>query len=116
MPKRRDHGAGTISYDEKPKRWFYYLPRDEMGVRQRVSGKTKADVLAKAEELKAKRAQGLDLDTKQPTIEQFSEVWLRDAVKRTRRASTHASYAQIFRLYINPKIGKITICVTSATP
>lgn len=109
MPKRRDHGAGTISYDEKRKRWFYYLPRDEMGVRQRVSGKTKADVLAKAEELKAKRAQGLDLDTKQPTIEQFSEVWLRDAVKRTRRASTHASYAQIFRLYINPKIGKIRL-------
>jgi hypothetical protein len=45
-----------------------------MGNRQRISGKTKAEVLAKAEELKAKRAQGLDLDTKQPTIAQFSEI------------------------------------------
>jgi integrase len=109
MPKRRDHGEGTISYDEKRKRWFYYLPRDEMGHRQRVSGKTKAEVLAKAEELKAKRAQGLDLDTKQPTVEQFSEVWLRDVVKRTRRPSTHASYEQMFRLYINPKLGKLRV-------
>jgi integrase len=109
MPKRRDHGEGTISYDEKRKRWFYYLPRDEMGNRQRVSGKTKAEVLAKAEELKAKRAQGLDLDTKQPTIEQFSEIWLRDVVKRTRRPSTHASYEQMFRLYINPKLGKLRL-------
>jgi hypothetical protein len=55
-------------------------------------------VLAKAEELKAKRAQGLDLDARQPTVEQFSEVWLRDVVKRTRRASTHDGYEQMFRL------------------
>jgi len=109
MPKRRDHGEGTVSYDEKRKRWFYYLPRNEMGVRQRVSGKTKAEVLTKAEELKAKRAQGLDLDTKQPTIEQFSEIWLRDVVKRTRRSSTQANYEQMFRLYINPKIGKLRL-------
>lgn len=109
MPKRRARGEGTLSYDEARKRWFYYLPPDEMGVRQRVSGKTQAEALAKAEELKAKRAQGLDLDTKQPTIQQFGETWLRDVVKRTRRASTHASYEQMFRLYINPKIGKIRL-------
>jgi integrase len=109
MPKRRAHGEGTLSYDEKRKRWFYYLPRDEMGARQRISGKTRAEVLAKAEQLKAKRSQGLDLDAKQPTIEQFSEVWLRDVVKRTRRASTHASYQQMFDLYINPRIGKIRL-------
>lgn len=109
MPKRRDHGEGTLSYDEKRKRWFYYLPRDEMGRRQRVSSKTKAEVLAKAEELKAKRSQGLDLDAKQPTIEQFGEVWLRDVVKRTRRESTHAGYGQMFNLYINPKIGKVRL-------
>ncbi|MEI6779203.1 MAG: tyrosine-type recombinase/integrase, partial [Chloroflexales bacterium] len=109
MPKRRAHGEGTLSYDAKRKRWFYYLPRDETGARQRISGKTRAEVLAKAEELKAKRAQGLDLDAKQPTIEQFSEVWLRDVVKRTRRASTHDSYEQMFRLYINPRLGKIRL-------
>jgi integrase len=109
MPKRRAHGEGTLSYDEKRKRWFYYLPRDETGARQRISGKTRAEVLAKAEELKAKRAQGLDLDAKQPTIEQFSEVWLRDVVKRTRRTSTHAGYTQMFQLYINPRLGKIRL-------
>lgn len=109
MPKRRDPGDGSLFYDEERKRWFYYLPRDDMGRRQRVSGKTKAEVLAKAEELKAKRAQGLDLDTKQPTIEQFGEVWLRDVVKRTRRPSTYASYEQMVRLSINPRIGKIRL-------
>jgi len=109
MPKRREPGDGSLFYDEARKRWFYYLPRDEMGKRPRVSGKTKAEVLAKAEELKGKRAQGIDLDTKQPTIEQFSEVWLRDVVKRTRRASTYASYAQMFRLYINPKLGTMRL-------
>lgn len=109
MPKRRAHGEGTLSYDETRKRWFYYLPRDETGARQRVSGKTRAEVLAKAEALKSKRAQGLALDAKQPTIEQFSEVWLRDVVQRTRRASTHDSYEQMFRLYINPRLGKIRL-------
>lgn len=109
MPKRREPGDGSLFYDEERKRWIYYLPRDEMGKRPRVSGKTKAEVLAKAEEIKAKRAQGLDLDAKQPTIEQFSEVWLRDVVKRTRRASTYASYEQMFRLYINPKLGTIRL-------
>lgn len=109
MPKRREPGDGSLFYDEERKRWIYYLPRDEMGKRPRVSGKTKAEVLAKAEEIKAKRAQGLNLDAKQPTIEQFSEVWLRDVVKRTRRASTYASYAQMFRLYINPKLGTIRL-------
>lgn len=109
MPKRREPGDGSLFYDEERKRWIYYLPRDEMGKRPRVSGKTKAEVLAKAEEIKAKRAQGLDLDAKQPTIEQFSEVWLRDVVKRTRRPSTYASYEQMFRLYINPKLGTIRL-------
>lgn len=109
MPKRREPGEGSLFYDEERQRWIYYLPRDEMGKRPRVSGKTKAEVLAKAEEIKAKRAQGLDLDTKQPTIEQFSQVWLRDVVKRTRRPSTYASYEQMFRLYINPRIGKLRL-------
>ena len=109
MPKRRASGEGTLTYDESRKRWIYYLPPDEAGKRQRISGKTQAEVLAKAAQLKAKRDQGLDLDTKQPTVEQFGEVWLRDVVKRTRRNSTHASYEQMFRLYINPKLGKIRI-------
>ena len=109
MPKRRTSGEGTLTYDKARKRRIYRLPADETGKRQQVSGKTQAEAMAKAEELKAKRAEGLDLDAKQPTIEQFSEVWLRDVVKRTRRPSTHASYGQMFRLYINPKIGKIQL-------
>ena len=109
MPKRRANNEGTLSYHKARKRWIYLLPADETGKRQQVSGKTRAEAMAKAEELKAKRAEGLDLDTKQPTIQQFGEIWLRDVVKRTRRASTHASYEQMFRLYINPKIGKIQL-------
>jgi integrase len=34
---------------------------------------------------------------------------LRDVVKHTRRLSTYASYDQMFRLYINPKIGKLRL-------
>ncbi len=114
MPKRRASGEGTLTYDEARKRWIYYLPPDETGKRQRVSGKTQAEVLAKAEQLKAKRAQGLDLDTKQPTVEQFSEVWLRDVVRRTRRDSTHDTYSQMVRLYINPPLGKIRLAKLTA--
>ena len=109
MPKRRANNEGTLSYHKGRKRWIYLLPADETGKRQQVSGKTQAEAIAKAEELKAKLAEGLDLDARQPTIKQFSETWLRDVVKRTRRASTHASYEQMFRLYINPKIGKIQL-------
>lgn len=109
MPKRRARGEGTLTYDEARKRWIYYLPPDESGKRQRVSGKTQAEVLAKAEQLKTKRAQGLDLDTKQPTVEQFGEVWLRDVVKRTRRDSTYDGYSQMLRLYINPALGAIRL-------
>ena len=114
MPKRRASGEGTLTYDEARKRWIYYLPPDETGKRQRVSGKTQAEVLAKAEQLKAKRAQGLDLDTKQPTVEQFSEVWLRDVVRRTRRDSAHDTYSQMLRLYINPALGKIRLAKLTA--
>jgi integrase len=109
MPKRRARGEGTLTYDEARKRWIYYLPPDEAGRRQRVSGKTQAEAMAKAEELKAKRAQGLDLDTKQPTVEQFGAVWLRDVVQRTRRQSTYDGYDQMLRLYINPHLGKIRL-------
>lgn len=109
MPKRRTSGEGTLTYDKARKRWIYRLPADETGKRQQVSGKTQAEAMAKAEELKAKRAEGLDLDAKQPTIKQFSETWLRDVVKRTRWPSTHASYELMFRLYINPRIGKIQL-------
>jgi len=108
-PKRRANNEGTLSYHKARKRWIYLLPPDETGKRQQISGKTQAEAIAKAEELKAKRAEGIDLDTKQPTIQQFSGSWLRDAVKRTRRPSTHASYAQLFRLFINPKLGKLRI-------
>jgi integrase len=114
MPKRRARGEGTLTYDEARKRWIYYLPPDETGKRQRVSGKTQAEVLAKAEQLKSKRAQGLDLDTKQPTIEQFGEIWLRDVVRRTRRDSTHDTYSQMLRLYINPALGKIRLAKLTA--
>jgi integrase len=114
MPKRRARGEGTLTYDEARKRWIYYLPPDETGKRQRVSGKTQAEVLAKAEQLKNGRAQGLDLDTKQPTIEQFGEVWLRDVVRRTRRDSTYDSYSQMIRLYINPRLGKIRLATLTA--
>lgn len=114
MPKRRARGEGTLTYDEARKRWIYYLPPDETGKRQRVSGKTQAEVLAKAEQLKNSRAQGLDLDTKQPTIEQFGEVWLRDVVRRTRRDSTYDSYSQMIRLYINPALGKIRLTKLTA--
>jgi integrase len=109
MPKRRAQGEGSLFYNKARKRWVYLLPADETGKRQQVSGKTQAEVMAKAEELKEKRDEDLDLDTKQPTVKQFSETWLRDVVKRTRRPSTHASYEQMFRLYINPKIGKIQL-------
>jgi integrase len=71
-------------------------------------------VLAKAEQLKNSRIQGLDLDTKQPTIEQFGEVWLRDVVRRTRRDSTYDSYSQMIRLYINPGLGKIRLAKLTA--
>jgi integrase len=109
MPKRRARGEGTLTYDAQRKRWIYYLPPDETGKRQRVSGKTQSEVLTKAAQLKQKRTEGLDLDTKQPTIAQFSVIWLRDVVQRTRRASTHDGYAQILRLYINPHLGAIRI-------
>jgi integrase len=109
MPKRRARGEGTLTYDEARKRWIYYLPPDETGRRQRVSGKTQAEVLAKAAQLKTKRDQGLDLDAKQPTVEQFSATWLRDVVRRTRRDSTYESYNQMVRLYINPSLGTIRL-------
>jgi integrase len=43
------------------------------------------------------------------TVEQFLQLWLRDVVTPSKRASTAASYEQIVRIHIVPAVGKVRL-------
>lgn len=111
---RRARGEGSLRYDEK--RGLYvgsisYI--DERGVRQRpkVTSRSKAKCVEKLDALKAEHRQGLtsDIPSGRLTVAAYLHQWLEDAVRPSTRPSTHASYAQIVRLYLEPAFGRVTL-------
>lgn len=105
--KRRGNGEGNI-YLRKDGRWEARLTLGD-GKRQSLFGKTREDVAKKLAALAADRDRGLPVGQSQRlTVGAFLEDWLArhgSAVRhRTRRR-----YAELLRLHIIPKLGKLPL-------
>ena len=87
------------------------IGRDSNGarVRKSVYGKTKKEVTEALTKLSSQKLDGMLIHDDQTTVEQFIDRWLEDSAALKVRASTLASYKQICRLHITPKIGRLKL-------
>jgi integrase len=108
MSKRRGRGEGSI-FQRSDGKWAaeFTSGYDSKGkrIRKTVYGKTKKEVQEKLLKKQAASVGGVQVNTEKLTVSQFSERWLNDTVKDSRRPATYIQYERAFRLYINPFIG-----------
>lgn len=117
MANRRGKGEGSIS--RRPD--GLWVARINIGTdatgkrkRQAVYGHTKKEVADKLTKLAAQKLDGTLIDNGRLTVGDYLDRWLADSVTLTTRASTLASYKQIARLHITPKIGSVKLSKLSA--
>lgn len=108
MPKKRADGEGMIRKRPDGK-WEGRTPRDAQGKRRKVVGASQREVLDRLKILQKTRDQGVDITAKQPTVEQFTDTWLEQVVKRSKKISTYTNYKNVLRYYVVPHIGTLTI-------
>lgn len=104
MAKRRGNDEGSV-YQDKDGVWWAQLPPDHQGRRPKRRAKTRKEAFEKLRQMQKERSQGVDLTTKQPTVEVFAATWLEQVVKRSGKATTYSSYAFVLRQYVLPSIG-----------
>src|SRR6266540_2773757 len=104
--KGRANTEGSVfEYPQGSGIWWAQLPPDEQGRRPKRRASSQREALEKLRELQRDRGRGLNLTTKQPTVAQFLDTWLAEVVQRSVKATTHASYSMVVRIYIKPYIG-----------
>jgi len=106
---RRGKGEGSIS-QRSDGLWVGRLGAgtDATGKRLRkvVYGKTKKEAADKLTKLASQKLNGTLSTDDKTTVEQFIDRWLDDSASMQVRATTLASYKQICRIHVTPKIGK----------
>lgn len=108
MGRRRGNNEGTV-FQDKEGVWWAQLPPDDQGKRPKRRAATQREAQEKLRELVRQREKGVNLTAKQPTVEEFLQVWLDEVIKPQRKPRTHEMYAQYVRLYINPHLGAIKL-------
>lgn len=109
MSSRRGHGEGSIYQRESDGRWCATVTlgyRNGKRARKAIYGTTRKEVAEKLKVILRDQQQGLPVAVERQTVAQFLTRWLDDVVKPTTRPKTHASYAQLVRLYIAPALGR----------
>lgn len=108
MTSRRGMGESTIFKGEDG-RWHGYV---SMGTkdggkrdRRHVSGKTRAEVVAKVRELEKRRDAGVTVTSGTLTVAAWLEHWLETIASRRVRPRVLEGYRATIRLHINPAIG-----------
>lgn len=108
--KRRWDNEGTISYQEKEKRWEgRYRAQTVAGSKRRVVyGKEFEECRAKLAQAMADRDRNLIFEAEDLTLEEYLEWWLKGPAKNI-RPTTYARYAQLARGHIIPALGRLRI-------
>lgn len=107
MNKTHEDGEGTVYYSKSDGCWFAQLPPDPItGKRPKRRAKNEREANKKLRAMKAEHERGVDLSVKNPTLEQFSVLWLEKTIKDKREDLTYDDYASKFRRYINPTLGR----------
>lgn len=110
--KRRDAGDGTI-FQQPNGRWTGMLDLgrrpDGRRHRRKVSGRTKAEVKAKLDEVKREAELGIAGTTSRQTVAEFLDWWADKDARGTVTESTLANYEQVIRLYLKPNLGAVEL-------
>ncbi|MBU6315713.1 MAG: site-specific integrase [Acidobacteria bacterium] len=92
--RKRWKGTFTVGYD------------GDRQVRRVVTGRTKAEVLAKMREAQNASDAGLELARRDLTVARFLEDWLTNILPDTVAPATLQQYRDVCRIYIVPLIGQ----------
>ena len=110
--RRRGQGEGSI-YKRADGHWTasVQVAVDENGKRHRrtVYGRTRAEVVAKLDDLRSRVAEGVVADPGRLTVGGFFAQWLRDTARLRLRPSTHSLYSDLVRLHIGPRLGGVLL-------
>ncbi len=110
--RRRGQGEGSI-YKRADGHWTaaVQVGVDENGKRRRrtVYGQTRAEVVAKLDDLRSRVAEGVVADPGRLTVGGFFAQWLRDTARLRVRPSTHSLYSDLVRLHIGPRLGGVLL-------
>jgi integrase len=106
--RRKKRGAGEGSTRRRPD-GGWEIRFTAGGKPRSVYGKTESEARQKHRAALRDLDAGLDLDAGRTTVGKFSASWLQDHVKPSRSAKTHEYHANVFRLYIEPELGKVAL-------
>lgn len=103
--RRRSNGEGTC-YKVGPGKWQGQVwVTSGRRRRVKVSGTTKAEVLARLRDMKAKDAAGIQVAGRTPTVAELLDDWLTDVMPGRVVASTISSYRWVTDKHLVPRIG-----------
>jgi len=106
----RSSGEGTIRKDAERGRWegrltVGYDPETGTQRRQKFTGRTRAEVVARMDEARRAIAEGRPATVERRTVAQFLDWWLSEVLPGTVARRTIENYSDVVRLYIRPTIG-----------
>ena len=112
--QRRGHGEGSWQYLDELDKWkFRVSTKDPDGVTRRfsVTAVTKGECreLAKARAEQIEKGIGLSIDTKNITVAEYLQRWLKDYVNPFKRTSTQKAYNRVIKNQLSGKFGEILL-------
>jgi integrase len=113
--KRRGNGEGSI-FRRKNGRWVgqYTIYTANGPKRKTLSGKTRAEVVARLADAITDREAGLVFDAGNLTLGEYLNRWLVNSVQDSVRRRTYESYLSIVGRHIVPALGRVRL--TALTP
>src|SRR5438105_3113259 len=114
--RKRGSGEGSI-HKRTDGRWVAIVDIGREGEKRRrkyIYGATRREVHEQLTRVLRDHQQGRATASERLTVEQFLAQWLEEFVKKRRRAKTHASYAEMVRLYLVPGLGRYRLSRLSA--
>jgi integrase len=107
--RRRSNGEGSVRFNAARARWEgrVTVGLNESGAprRKMVTATTKRDVLAAMRKLADDASNGIEAQRLTTTVAGMLARWLADVVPGTVAEPTRQQYADVVRLYVNPRIG-----------
>ena len=111
--RRRGSGEGGVYQRASDGRWVGVVDLgwiDGKRRRRTVYGATRAEAVAKLDQLRAERRAGRDLAVQAPTLSQWLDEWLREIKSSDgTRPSTLRRYQEVIRTHLAPGLGRIRV-------
>ena len=109
----RGSGEGGVYQRASDGRWVGVVDLgwiDGKRRRRTVYGATRAEAVAKLDQLRAERRAGRDLAVQAPTLSQWLDEWLREIKSSDgTRPSTLRRYQEVIRTHLAPGLGRIRV-------